>query len=197
MSKFIYSFLIITLFIELTGCSTVTVRTDAAQSITDPARPIEATVHRLFWGYFPIGGDYIARDCTSKSLQSVNFHSNWWEAIVTIATAGIYCPVEVNYLCAKEPLPQLSGNSIRIQNIYSGSDTLVTLYSSYLNQDKNYWKWQAWLTNSKQQAKKSFVILAEKDTLNYLLANLKNQFTYTIDFINKADTTLHVKKQIN
>ena len=193
MKKFIRYYLIVLLIGMSAGCSTVTVRTNAAQAADDPSLPNEGTVHRLFWGYFPLGGDYIVRDCSSKSLQSVNVHANWWEFIVTVVTGGIYCPVEVSYLCAKEASPELTGNPVSIEPVYSGTDTLVTLYIGYLKQDKVYWNWHAWLTNTKQQTRTSFTILAAKDTLNYLLSGFKNQVNYTVGFINESDPDLHLK----
>ena len=85
----------------LDSCMIAGVRTTAAQGNSE--RPVQLTYHRLFWGFgtgkFPIGS------CPSNALQSVQMKTNFWEAVVTIATLGIYCPVEVCYVCAKKDSP--------------------------------------------------------------------------------------------
>jgi len=195
MKKRMFFVVIVVLIVGIMGCFPVTIRTNAAQSITDPARPNEGTVHRMFWGYFPLGGDYIARDCSSMSLQRVNVHTSWWETIVTVLTAGIYCPVEVNYLCAKEPSPEsLIKESEDIQPIFFRDDTLTTLWVNGLRQAPLDWQWDAWLANSGEQAVKSYKVKAKQDTLLYLLRSIRNQIDYTIGFLNQSDTSLHIQK---
>lgn len=194
MKKSIPYILVGILIVGATQCSTVTIRTNA-QSETDPSYPNGGTVHRAFWGYFPLGGDYIVRECSSKSLESVDIHTNWWEAIVTALTAGIYCPVEVNYLCAKQAQPardSIFSESAPITPIYSGADTLVTIWVSYIHQTRTGWEWQAWLTDSKGAARPAITVSAEQDTLCYLVADTDNQIDFSIEFVNQADTSLRV-----
>ncbi len=195
MNKRVFFVVIIVLIGAIIGCFPVTIRTDAAQSATDPARPMEGTVHRLFWGFFPLGGDYIARECSAMSLQRVNVHTNWWETIVTVLTAGIYCPVEVNYLCAKQDSPvSLIKESADIQPLLFKGDTLTALWINGLRQAPLDWQWDAWMTNARQQSVTQYTVKARQDTLLYLLRSINNQIDYTIGFLNAFDTSLHIHK---
>ena len=86
--------------LHLSACSTVTVRTDSSQSSDE--LPHTATLHRYLWGSI-WNGMYLASDCESKSLQSVEIQSTFWEGAVSVLTLGIYCPIDVKYYCAKVP----------------------------------------------------------------------------------------------
>lgn len=198
MKKSVLYILLVVLIMVATHCSTVTVRTDAAQSSTDPAFPREDRVDRLFWGYFPILGDYIVRDCPDGTLQRVSVHANWWETIVTVLTVGIYSPVQVTYLCAKESSPQsLIKESVDIEPILFRGDTLTALWINGLRQAPLDWQWDVWFTNPCTQAIPGVFdhpIIAKQDTLHYLIRSLKNQIDYTIGFLNQSDTSLHISK---
>jgi len=60
------------------------------------------TVHALFWGL--IQQDTPATNCVSNALDEVKVTTNLGYALVTVATLGIWTPMQVAWRCAKEPV---------------------------------------------------------------------------------------------
>lgn len=68
----------------------------------DPATEYEQrTVHALFWGLLQT--DTRAVDCESNALDEVRVTTNFGYALVSVATLGIWVPMDVEWRCAKEP----------------------------------------------------------------------------------------------
>lgn len=69
----------------------------------DPSTSYEKkTVHSLFWGLAQT--NVIAANCDAlkiSSLDEVRVSTNLGYALITIATLGIWCPLEVEWKCAK------------------------------------------------------------------------------------------------
>lgn len=91
----------ILLAIETSSCTTVRVRTDAAQGDSIVCKTCQGKLNRWFWGYI-YNGEYLVNNCDSQALQEVQVKTNFWQGAVTVVTLGIYCPVEVKWTCAKE-----------------------------------------------------------------------------------------------
>lgn len=69
----------------------------------DPATDYEhRTAHAFLWGL--IQSDNVrATDCVSNALDEVHITTNFGYAIVSVATLGIWVPLDVEWRCAKEP----------------------------------------------------------------------------------------------
>ncbi len=102
--KKIFPILFVIAVITDTGCATVRVRTNAAQGSTEESTAKPVTLHRWFWG-FVANSEYLVSSCPAKSLQEVHVKTKFWEGLVTVATLGIYAPVDVSWVCAKEEAP--------------------------------------------------------------------------------------------
>jgi hypothetical protein len=63
------------------------------------------TVHQLFWGLVQQNVEVKPGDCTSNALQEVRVTTNFGYSLLTVATLGIWSPLDVEYKCAKEPPP--------------------------------------------------------------------------------------------
>ena len=64
------------------------------------------TVHSLFWGLAQ--ENVTATDCDSLKINSVDevrITTNFGYALITVVTLGIWCPMEVEWKCAK-PCPR-------------------------------------------------------------------------------------------
>ncbi|MCC5905431.1 MAG: hypothetical protein JJU13_04450 [Balneolaceae bacterium] len=70
----------------------------------EPATEYEKrTVHSLFWGLMQ-ARDISADDCLSNALDEVRITTNLGYSIVSVATLGIWMPMDMRWRCAKEPL---------------------------------------------------------------------------------------------
>ncbi len=71
----------------------------------DPATDYEhRTVHSYFWGL--IQSDNVrAEDCLSNALDEVHITTNFGYSVLSVATLGIWVPLDVEWRCAKEPSP--------------------------------------------------------------------------------------------
>ncbi len=71
----------------------------------DPATDYEhRTVHSFLWGL--IQSDNVrATDCVSNALDEVHITTNFGYSIVSVATLGMWVPLDVEWRCAKEPSP--------------------------------------------------------------------------------------------
>ena len=87
-----------------TGCATIRVKSGEVQGEVGENGAKKKLVSRWFWGYL-WNGELEIQTCESNKLQSVHVKTNFWEAVVTIATLGIYCPVDVEWICAKPYVP--------------------------------------------------------------------------------------------
>jgi hypothetical protein len=69
------------------------------------------TVHSLFWGLVQErenGIDVVTDDCDSlkiHKMDEVRVTTNYGYALITVVTLGIWCPMEIEWKCAK-PCPQ-------------------------------------------------------------------------------------------
>jgi hypothetical protein len=69
----------------------------------EPATDYEMrTVHSLFWG-LKQARDITADDCLSNALDEVRITTNLGYSVVSVATLGIWMPMDVRWRCAKEP----------------------------------------------------------------------------------------------
>lgn len=70
----------------------------------DPATDYERrTVHALFWGL--LQEDTPATDCLSNALDEVRVTTNLGYLAVSVASLGIWVPMQVSWRCAKEDAP--------------------------------------------------------------------------------------------
>jgi hypothetical protein len=91
------------LTISGTGCATIRIKSNEAQGQTGEAGAKSVTAHRWFWG-FVWNSEVEAQTCAK--LQSVHVKTTFWQGLVTVATLGIYCPTDVEWICAKLPVPK-------------------------------------------------------------------------------------------
>ncbi len=72
----------------------------------DPATEYESRVaHSLFWGLVQ-SKDISADDCLSNALDEVHMTTNLGYSVISVATLGIWMPMNVQWRCAKEPLQE-------------------------------------------------------------------------------------------
>lgn len=72
----------------------------------DPATDYESRVaHSLFWGLLQ-ARDISADDCLSNALDEVRVTANLGYSVISVATLGIWMPMNVQWRCAKEPLQE-------------------------------------------------------------------------------------------
>ncbi len=95
-----YAFALL-LSLETSSCATVRVRTNAAQPAALVCKDCEGNLNRWFWGYL-YNGEFMVNNCDSKALQAIQVKTTFWQGAVSVVTLGIYCPVKVNWSCAKE-----------------------------------------------------------------------------------------------
>lgn len=70
----------------------------------DPATEYERrTVHALFWGLLQT--DVPASDCLSNAMDEVRVTTNFGYLVASVATLGIWVPLDVQWRCAKTPSP--------------------------------------------------------------------------------------------
>lgn len=70
----------------------------------DPATETRTTtVNSYLWGL--IQEDFVCHNCDTLGLhlQEVRITTNFGYAMLTIATLGIWCPLQVEWRCAKPP----------------------------------------------------------------------------------------------
>jgi len=76
-------------------------------SIADPSTHYKTkTVSSFFWGLAQ--QKVVAANCDSlkiNSLDEVHIKNNFGYALITVATLGIWCPMKVEWKCAK-PCPR-------------------------------------------------------------------------------------------
>jgi len=95
-----YSMLLV-MTMELSSCSTVRIRTNAAQPAVRVCKACQGNLNRWLWGYV-YNGEYLVNNCTSEALQAVQVKTTFWQGLVTVVTLGVYCPVTVTWACAKQ-----------------------------------------------------------------------------------------------
>lgn len=72
----------------------------------EPATDYESRVaHSLFWGLLQ-SKDISADDCQSNALDEVRMTTNLGYSVISVATLGIWMPMNVQWKCAKEPLQE-------------------------------------------------------------------------------------------
>ncbi len=72
----------------------------------EPATDYESRVaHSLFWGLLQ-SKDISADDCLSNALDEVRMTTNLGYSVISVATLGIWMPMNVQWKCAKEPLQE-------------------------------------------------------------------------------------------
>jgi hypothetical protein len=78
-----------------------------ATSRFDPSTSYQKkTAHSFFWGL--VQNNVIATDCDAlnlKSLDEVRITSNFGYSVITVATLGIWSPVQLEWKCPK-PCPR-------------------------------------------------------------------------------------------
>jgi hypothetical protein len=88
------------LCMESSSCTTLRIRTGAAQGNELGCKACEGNLNRWFWGYL-YNSEYLVNSCESQALQAVQVKATFWQGTVTVLTIGIYCPVKVKWTCAK------------------------------------------------------------------------------------------------
>lgn len=89
------------------SCYTFKIATKA-QGATDELQTTTIHTYSLFWGAVNKQQTIPTPNCNaigSLGLAEVKVKTNFGYALLTVATLGIYCPVEVIYKCSK-PCPQ-------------------------------------------------------------------------------------------
>lgn len=101
MSRKISPYAIILLIaIECSSCTTLRIRTGAAQGDQLDCTTCQGNLNRWFWGYL-YNSEYLVNSCPSQALQGVQVKTNFWQGAITVVSLGIYCPVKVKWTCAK------------------------------------------------------------------------------------------------
>ncbi|GEM_PF-2082231 len=99
-----YLLLIFLLFLIILPLSTGCYHYRVIAPDPEPATEYEKrTVHSLFWGVMQ-ARDISADDCLSNALDEVRVTTNLGYSIVSVATLGIWMPMDMRWRCAKEPL---------------------------------------------------------------------------------------------
>jgi len=76
-------------------------RVQPAQTV--PAdEPHRATRHAFFWG--AVQNPALAPDCMGNGVAEVHASTNFVYALATIATLGIWAPLDLEWRCAKDRL---------------------------------------------------------------------------------------------
>lgn len=91
----------------LSSCYTFKIATKA-QSATDELQTTTVHTYSLFWGAVNKHQTMPTPNCDalgSLGMAEVKVKTNFGYALITVATLGIYCPMEVVYKCSK-PCPQ-------------------------------------------------------------------------------------------
>ena len=79
-----------------------------AHGATDELRTTTIHTYSLFWGLMNKPQEMHTPNCDaigSLGVSEVTIKTNFGNALMTVATLGIYCPVKVIYKCSK-PCPQ-------------------------------------------------------------------------------------------
>ncbi|MBK8965730.1 MAG: hypothetical protein R3D58_22375 [Saprospiraceae bacterium] len=72
----------------------------------DPATEYQSkTAHSLFWGLIQSQPMRPANCANSNGLDEVRVSTNFGYALITVATLGIWCPVQLEWRCAKPCTP--------------------------------------------------------------------------------------------
>jgi hypothetical protein len=90
------------IFSNETGCYTATILTQDAVGSTEISKPV--TLHRFLWGL--VNSNDTVPESRHKGLHSVFLHTTCSEAIVTIFTLGIYCPIDYTWTFSLTPAPK-------------------------------------------------------------------------------------------
>ena len=102
MRKLILASIVVILALSGEGCyhSRLTVE-------GTPATEYEKkTTHALFWGL--VQEDVAATNCKGDGLQEVRVSTNFGYALLSVATLGIWVPLEIEWRCAKAVAPDTS-----------------------------------------------------------------------------------------
>ena len=71
----------------------------------EPATDYESrTVHAFLWGL--VQEDVAAADCVSDAMDEVRVSTNMGYLLVSVASLGVWVPLEVEWRCAKAPLQE-------------------------------------------------------------------------------------------
>lgn len=72
----------------------------------EPATDYQSRVaHSLFWGLVQ-SKDISADDCLSNAMDEVRVTTNLGYSAISVATLGIWTPMNIQWRCAKEPLQE-------------------------------------------------------------------------------------------
>jgi len=73
----------------------------------DPATEYESqTMHSLFWGLAQTKALRPPNCAAGNGLDEVRVTTNFGYALITVATLGIWCPMKVEWRCAKPCAPE-------------------------------------------------------------------------------------------
>jgi hypothetical protein len=61
------------------------------------------TLYSFAWGL--VQQNVPAQDCASNALDEVRVTTNFGYVLISVVTLGIVVPVDVEWRCAKEPIP--------------------------------------------------------------------------------------------
>jgi hypothetical protein len=72
----------------------------------EPATEYEnRVVHSLFWGLLQ-AKDISAVDCLSNAIDEVRVTTNLGYSVISVATVGVWTPMNLQWRCAKEPIQE-------------------------------------------------------------------------------------------
>ena len=102
MSERICAAVVLAAFLLMEGCyhSRLTVSGEPA---TDYQKK---TTHALFWGL--VQDNVVTSNCRGDGLQEVRMSTNFGYLLLSVATLGIWVPMEVEWRCAKAAPPDTS-----------------------------------------------------------------------------------------
>jgi len=112
------AFLLIILFVSQ-GCYHYRVTVPQPNPATEYE---QRTAHVLFWGL--LQQDTPASDCVSNALDEVVATTNLGYLVISVATLGIWVPMQVKWRCGKEPLQE--GDPIGQWRGQAGFDGMAT-----------------------------------------------------------------------
>lgn len=87
--------------------------------VKEPQRGTELQTHHVnsfFWG--ATREDVIAENCVSNAMAEVRYRQNTGQLLASFLTLGIWIPAEVQWYCAKPPVP--SEGTITLPNDDTG-----------------------------------------------------------------------------
>ncbi len=90
---------ILCIFIVIQGCYGYRIQVPEPDPVTEPESKM---IHSLFWGLILTPQSVVANNCMSNALDEVYVTSNFAYSFATVATLGIWSPIEIGWRCSEK-----------------------------------------------------------------------------------------------